>query len=533
MDADATRAGILAALDAFAATVEPGDVVYFHYSGHGSQVADQNGDEPDGLDETICPHDARSEDVPDITDDELDVFVGKLQDASVVVVLDSCHSGTGLRDPSFVTRSVPRDDRLDLYRVATRAVVPLPSSEGYVLYTGATAEQSALDGPFAEGRFYGLFSFAFSRGLGSAPPGVTPRSLMGGVSEALEEARHILGNRSLPDFQLEGPSERLDQALFSTPAPEAAGARLPWVEVKKVDRGYSLVRGARLGANPESIWAVYPPGELRFPPGRADARLIVQSTSGDDALASALDGAARIRPGARAVLIASAPSTTTRSREEVVALLTLGNPSSAMQLELSVAGAPQPAEVAMGLRGVRVTPDLSPRPLRFYESEAPRSSHNSLQLALRTSETCFLSIVDVDASGGVSLLFPNPHHTSGLYEGGRIPVGEVALLPDSLEPDNRLGFYFDYGPPPGQDSIRAFCTTRRREADAIREVIRALASVQEGGEGRRIIADLRRELTESAIRGLVVVPGADSQQGDPVASDWTAASVTLDVSANE
>ena len=34
--------------------VQSGDSLFFHFSGHGSQVIDHSGDEEDGLDETIC-----------------------------------------------------------------------------------------------------------------------------------------------------------------------------------------------------------------------------------------------------------------------------------------------------------------------------------------------------------------------------------------------------------------------------------------------------------------------------------------------
>lgn len=37
--------------------VQPGDSLFFHYSGHGSQARDHDGDEVDGYDETLCPVD--------------------------------------------------------------------------------------------------------------------------------------------------------------------------------------------------------------------------------------------------------------------------------------------------------------------------------------------------------------------------------------------------------------------------------------------------------------------------------------------
>ena len=49
----ATRDGILAALDALVEATGPDDVVLFHFAGHGSQIADREGDEPSGFDSTI------------------------------------------------------------------------------------------------------------------------------------------------------------------------------------------------------------------------------------------------------------------------------------------------------------------------------------------------------------------------------------------------------------------------------------------------------------------------------------------------
>ena len=56
-DARATRAAILNGFKWLIKGAKKGDVLVFHYSGHGSQVADTSGDELDGKDETICPHD--------------------------------------------------------------------------------------------------------------------------------------------------------------------------------------------------------------------------------------------------------------------------------------------------------------------------------------------------------------------------------------------------------------------------------------------------------------------------------------------
>ncbi len=89
----------------------PGTRVVFFYSGHGSQKSDEDGDEPDGKDETLVSYDSdMKHGQNDITDDELDsLLLKKLSDlqAYTTVILDCCHSGTGTRG-STKTRSLDR-----------------------------------------------------------------------------------------------------------------------------------------------------------------------------------------------------------------------------------------------------------------------------------------------------------------------------------------------------------------------------------------------------------------------------------------
>ena len=57
-DEQASREGILAAMQDLVQRIGQDDIVVFHYCGHGSQMTDLEGDEPDGLDETIVPFDS-------------------------------------------------------------------------------------------------------------------------------------------------------------------------------------------------------------------------------------------------------------------------------------------------------------------------------------------------------------------------------------------------------------------------------------------------------------------------------------------
>lgn len=70
------------------------DTLVFHYSGHGSSVKDNNGDETDKKDETLVPLDYKEK--GDITDDWLyENMVSKVQEnINLYCFFDCCHSGT-------------------------------------------------------------------------------------------------------------------------------------------------------------------------------------------------------------------------------------------------------------------------------------------------------------------------------------------------------------------------------------------------------------------------------------------------------
>lgn len=84
---------------------QAGDSLFFHYSGHGSQVIDTSGDEEDGLDETICPVDFKNS--GQITDDEIRqiLVLGLPYGVHLTSLMDCCHSGTGMDLPFMFTAS--------------------------------------------------------------------------------------------------------------------------------------------------------------------------------------------------------------------------------------------------------------------------------------------------------------------------------------------------------------------------------------------------------------------------------------------
>lgn len=316
-DEEATRAGVLSAFNQIVKEAGPNDVVYIHYSGHGSQVQDLNGDEPeDQLDETIVPVDGRTEGIPDITDDELEAILAQLKTTQAVVVLDSCHSGTATRGLEVRARSVPADDRVALYKrggVTTRAIVPV-NFHPYVLFSGAASHEEALDGP-VDGRYHGFFTHSLFKSLQSAPMGASTREIFAGAKQELKRIQNQFGRTSMPEPQLEATKARIEKPFFASAAQSNEGtetpleiARRPWVAVQpqKNDQ-LLLVNAVELGAAPGSVWGIYPEGETVFDPAQARAFAVVNSVTAQHAVARISPKQTKLPSKGRAVLVAQAP----------------------------------------------------------------------------------------------------------------------------------------------------------------------------------------------------------------------------------
>ena len=98
----ATRARTLSALRAAAKALRGGDFFLLSYSGHGGQVRDVSGDEPDKQDETWCLFDGQ------LIDDELYLELSRFRAGVRVLVLsDSCHSGSVVRQLPPPLETVP------------------------------------------------------------------------------------------------------------------------------------------------------------------------------------------------------------------------------------------------------------------------------------------------------------------------------------------------------------------------------------------------------------------------------------------
>jgi hypothetical protein len=121
-DDQATLSGIVDAFRQLTAQAAAGDVIVVHYSGHGHQITDDNGDELDGYDEVLVPYGAPNFDAIDLPDgyagekhlrdDHLDLLLTELREklgpeGQLLMTIDACFSGSATRfSPPLPVRGI-------------------------------------------------------------------------------------------------------------------------------------------------------------------------------------------------------------------------------------------------------------------------------------------------------------------------------------------------------------------------------------------------------------------------------------------
>ncbi|HPT98380.1 MAG TPA: caspase family protein [Armatimonadota bacterium] len=361
---DATKKRILEEFDNWLVKqAKPGDVVLFHFSGHGSQAPDDNGDEPDDrMDETLCPTNIRtSAAFDDIRDEEFGAVINKLKASSITIILDCCHSGTGTRDLDDLLSPVrvPTDAQGRPMTTRTRMVIrpellnladnELPASElttagmflgdftrpgagtralqeqagtrdaemNYTLITGCRAEQTSADAPFPmEGNKYYYFG-ALTYNLVGALMQVDPSDPSWTYERVIAEAVKNLKRKNFKqDPQLEGlakarvfwappitqtPAPTATQTAQQTPPPPPQPSK-PFILITNVggDR-VELGAGVAAGITAKSVYTIYEPDDYKLEgPGIALAEVSAVYNGTSIAVLKRAD-AKKLRKGCRAV----------------------------------------------------------------------------------------------------------------------------------------------------------------------------------------------------------------------------------------
>jgi len=99
LDAKATKDGVVKALTDLQKRIRSGNIVYVHFSGHGTRIRDENNDEDDDYDEALVMYDGQFEgETGLLIDDELGKFIQNFGDivgsrGQVILSIDAPHAG--------------------------------------------------------------------------------------------------------------------------------------------------------------------------------------------------------------------------------------------------------------------------------------------------------------------------------------------------------------------------------------------------------------------------------------------------------
>jgi hypothetical protein len=218
VNAEATKRRILDGLDWLLSDARSGDCRVFTNASHGTYVIDESGDE-EGYDEALCPFDC-AENL--ILDDELRVrFAGVPDDVSLVVISDSCHSGTLTRAAAAQT---PDDRRVRFLnpqlrggRVLARPWLSAarhvrPQAEGgmkEILLSGCRATEYSYDA-LIDGAHHGAMTYYAIKAIRDADCRITYDELHRRLSKSLTAA-------AFPQHpQLEGTGRNKSRQVFGS-----------------------------------------------------------------------------------------------------------------------------------------------------------------------------------------------------------------------------------------------------------------------------------------------------------------------------
>ena len=154
LDSKVTRKRILMEIEYVLLHSRRGDIIYIHYSGHGTLVKDYNGDEVSGYDQAWYVYDGL------LVDDQLHAVLSKVPEGVIVVlVIDSCHSGSSTRNNQYYAKYRFIDPGFEIdFTLPVRNQVLTGSN--WITLAGCRDDQTAAD-VYIESiaKYHGIFSY--------------------------------------------------------------------------------------------------------------------------------------------------------------------------------------------------------------------------------------------------------------------------------------------------------------------------------------------------------------------------------------
>ena len=191
------KSNILTELTKLLSNSNNNDLLFFSYSGHGSQLVDRNGDETDGRDEVMVPLDFNV-----ITDDELKTVIQTYLKPNVTLfaLFDCCNSGTVLDLKYQYLDSLNYDN----YTENNKASDTLGN---VIMISGCTDNQTSADA-FINNTSQGAMTWAFIESVNSKPK-LSWRELIQNMRKLLTNSQYT----QIPQLST-GNSFNIDTKIF-------------------------------------------------------------------------------------------------------------------------------------------------------------------------------------------------------------------------------------------------------------------------------------------------------------------------------
>ncbi|KAJ3091114.1 Ca(2+)-dependent cysteine protease [Quaeritorhiza haematococci] len=181
-----TKANMLAGFSWLVKDAQPGDSLYLHFSGHGSQQEEDGDDyEADGMDDTLVPLDYLT--AGQIIDDDINALLVKSLPAGVrlTAFLDCCHSGTAMDLPYVFDKN----GKLRGPPKMAKGHEEKASKGHVVMISGCKETQTSADATIA-GSATGAMSFALLKTIQDLGPGVSYEELLKSIRDILRKKNY-------------------------------------------------------------------------------------------------------------------------------------------------------------------------------------------------------------------------------------------------------------------------------------------------------------------------------------------------------
>lgn len=266
-----TKEDIIEAIETFAVkSTTEGDFVHVHFSGHGQQVADTNGDEVDGYDEALVPLSApsrpkyrdKSENEltyngnQHLTDDEFGETLQRVRKhlgakGELLVSIDACHSGTSTRGMGIARgssiRIEPEDFKPEQLFISDNSwfqkqneVTELSSM---VTFYASSSQELNYEYKADNGKYYGPLSYALSSAISQ-----------GYLNYSFEELFYKVKQHMVEIAPNQSPfADGLDFTSFNPKTSSATHWITDWVSENEFELSSGFLMGVREGSIVEGI----------------------------------------------------------------------------------------------------------------------------------------------------------------------------------------------------------------------------------------------------------------------------------------